>query len=242
MAANKVATITRREVCAWITAGCAVLLWLQSRRQRCPYVWHGGAPGGNPAGSCWIGASDNYAMCTPSLAIDLVIEHEDKGVILVRRKDNGLYATMGGFVDVGERLHDTVRRELAEETGLELLGEPLLLGVFGDPRRDKRRHTVSIVYIARTAGQPRPGSDVKQVEIVPFSKIDDIPLAFDHQAILDDYLRWRNELHSYIPLTSLDIHGEEDINSGFGDNLIIKRDTCIIGAPLSHRKVTRPLF
>lgn len=55
-----------------------------------------GAPGGTPAGSCWLGGSDNYAMCTPSLAIDLVIENEDSGVILVQRRDAGMYATMGG--------------------------------------------------------------------------------------------------------------------------------------------------
>ena len=59
-------------------------------------------------------------MCTPSLAIDLVIERRAFGggggvdaVVLVRRRDNGLHATMGGFVDVGERLHDAVRRDTA---------------------------------------------------------------------------------------------------------------------------------
>lgn len=75
----------------------AAILLATSWRRPCPYVWHGGAPGGNPAGSCWVGASDNYAMCTPSLAIDLVIESgDDAGIIFVLRRDNGLYATMGG--------------------------------------------------------------------------------------------------------------------------------------------------
>ena len=151
-----------REAVAWGLAAFLLLLWL--RRPACPYVWHGGAPGGEPAGSCWAGP-DGYAMCTPSLAIDLVIESGDDGVVLVKRGDNGKYATMGGFVDVGELPRDAVARELREETNLELVGEPELLGVFGDPRRDERRHTVSAVYVARTAGEPKVGSDARAVVV-----------------------------------------------------------------------------
>ena len=44
--------------------------------QNCPYVWHGGSPSGSHRGSCWCG-DDNYCMCTPSLAIDCIIEYED---------------------------------------------------------------------------------------------------------------------------------------------------------------------
>mmetsp|Transcript_3982 Transcript_3982/g.13022 ORF Transcript_3982/g.13022 Transcript_3982/m.13022 type:complete len:227 (+) Transcript_3982:116-796(+) len=172
------------EVVAWVVV--CVLSTLLLGRRGCPYVWHGGAPGGSPSGSCWVGP-DDYAMCTPSLAIDLVIEHEE-GVVLVRRRDNDLYATMGGFVDVGELPRDAVRRELREETGLDLVEAPVLLGVYGDPRRDLRRHTVSVVYVAKTTGRPKPGSDARAVEIVPFDRLTDISLAFDHRAILDDYL------------------------------------------------------
>ena len=198
--------VGRREAVAWALAAlslCGLLL-----RGHCPYVWHGGAPGGEPRGSCWIGATDSYAMCTPSLAIDLVIEHEE-GVMLVRRSDNGKYATMGGFIDVGESPHEAVERELKEETALDLSEAPLLLGVYGDPRRDKRRHTVSVAYvrdfvflshassqIARTRGQPKPGSDARGIEVVAFDRLNAIDLAFDHRLILDDYLKHRTALLS----------------------------------------------
>ena len=73
-------------------------------------------------------------MCTPSLAIDLVIESTlpdgAPGVVLVERADNGLFATMGGFVDVGETVESAVARELKEETGLDLASTPSLLGVW----------------------------------------------------------------------------------------------------------------
>lgn len=83
-------------------------------------------------------------MCTPSLAIDVIIETDDGSVVLVRRADNGKYATIGGFVDIGESVEATVARELLEETGLALQeGSTQLMGVYSDPRRDHRRHTVS---------------------------------------------------------------------------------------------------
>ncbi|KAJ1462926.1 mutator mutt protein, partial [Pelagophyceae sp. CCMP2097] len=127
-------------------------------------------------------------MCTPSLAIDVVIERGPDAVVLVRRRDNGLYATMGGFVDVGEDLHAAVARELAEETGLALVGAPRLLGVFGDARRDTRRHTVSVVYVAETSGEPRAGDDARAIRTVHVDDLANLDLAFDHRAIIDDYL------------------------------------------------------
>lgn len=164
--------------------------WLRAEAPSCPYVWHGGSPSGDPVGSCWAGV-DGYAMCTPSLAIDLVIESGDDAVVLVRRGDNGKYATMGGFVDVGELPSDAVARELMEETNLELDSPPRLLGVFGDPRRDQRRHTVSAVYVARTRGTPKPGTDAKAVVVVPIAQLAELDFAFDHRSIIADYLWWR---------------------------------------------------
>lgn len=39
----------------------------------CPYKWHGGSPTDSHPGSCWCG-NDTYCLCTPSLAIDAIIE------------------------------------------------------------------------------------------------------------------------------------------------------------------------
>ena len=97
-------------------------------------TWHGGHPVEENAGSCWCGANDQYCMCTPNLAIDLIIatpSHSTDGpssssslsgydVWLVRRKDTSQLATMGGFVDVNETVEHAVRRELFEEFGIDL--------------------------------------------------------------------------------------------------------------------------
>lgn len=83
-------------------------------------------------GSCWCG-SDQYCMCTPSLAIDAVIEvlpdpdtrgggrGDAPGVVLVQRGVPPYgYALPGGFVDVGEEVEAATVREVREETNLTL--------------------------------------------------------------------------------------------------------------------------
>jgi hypothetical protein len=89
--------------------------------EKCPWVWHGGSP--SHAGSCWCG-SDAYCMCTPSLAIDCIIEYipegmsvSDRGleIVLVVRKDppKDMFAIPGGFVSVGETVEEATIREVS---------------------------------------------------------------------------------------------------------------------------------
>lgn len=129
---------------------------------------------------------------TPAVAVDLVIEMTDRPgrpvVLVERRNPPPGYALPGGFVDVGETVEAAACREALEETGLAVeLGR--LLGIYSDPARDPRGHTVSIVFTARATGEPRAGDDAARVVVV--SPEQPPPLAFDHARILADYLRER---------------------------------------------------
>ena len=131
---------------------------------------------------------------TPFLAVDGIIKLYDenenfKGIVLIERlnKPFGL-AIPGGFVDIGETVEDAVVREMKEETSLEISIESLL-GVYSDPKRDDRFHTVSVVYICKAYGTPIAQDDAKEVFVY---KIDEIPfekLVFDHKKIILDFLR-----------------------------------------------------
>ncbi len=129
---------------------------------------------------------------TPLLAVDLVIRHPaNPGRVLVieRRNPPAGWALPGGFVDRGEPVECAARREAREETNLDVRLEGLL-GVYSDPERDPRGHTVSLVYVARGEGEARAQDDALALRwLDPEDRRQ--ALAFDHRRILDDYLRFR---------------------------------------------------
>jgi 8-oxo-dGTP diphosphatase len=130
---------------------------------------------------------------TPAVAVDVVIELVDRPgrpIVLIERKHppSG-WALPGGFVDVGETVEAAAVREMREETGLDVELGPLL-GVYSDPARDPRGHTVGIVFVGRARGEPRAADDARTVAVVdPRSPP---PLVFDHGRIVADYLAWRD--------------------------------------------------
>lgn len=96
------------------------------------------------------------------------------------------WAIPGGMVEIGETVEQAVRREMKEETNLEL--ENLeLFGVYSDPSRDPRFHVVSIVYTADGVGELREGDDAKIARVF---KLDALPeeMPFDHPIIIADYI------------------------------------------------------
>ena len=131
---------------------------------------------------------------TPKLAVDIVIElldHPGRPIVLIeRRYPPPGWALPGGFVDVGETVEAAAVREAREETGLGVvLGA--LLGVYSDPARDARGHTVSVVYVATAHGSPVAADDARAVRAIDPAAPP--PLAFDHARILADYrARGRN--------------------------------------------------
>ncbi len=125
----------------------------------------------------------------PVPTVDVIIELGDGGeIVLIKRKNPPLgLAIPGGFVDYGERVEEAAVREAREETGLEVTLK-YLLGVYSDPKRDSRLHTISTVFVAGATGIPRAGDDAKEVLIVKPERIQE-PLCFDHSKIISDYLK-----------------------------------------------------
>jgi 8-oxo-dGTP diphosphatase len=130
---------------------------------------------------------------TPLIAADAIIELidlPDRPIVLIERKyPPAGWAIPGGFVDVGESLESAAVREAKEETGLDvrLLA---LLGMYSNPARDPRGHTVTAVYVAEAHGAPEAADDAKNVVIAQLDALPE-PLAFDHAMVLADYRRFR---------------------------------------------------
>ena len=126
----------------------------------------------------------------PFPTVDIIIELEDKGIVLIKRRNPPFgWAIPGGFVDYGETLEDAAVREAFEETSLrvELVRQ---FHIYSAPDRDPRFHTIATVFIGRANGTPIAADDAKEAGI--FTK-DTLPdeMAFDHRKILEDYFSKR---------------------------------------------------
>jgi 8-oxo-dGTP diphosphatase len=133
------------------------------------------------------------APITPPLAADVIIELTDRPdrpiVLIERRNPPPGWAIPGGFVDVGETAEAAAVREAREETSLEVR-LIALLGVYSDPGRDPRGHTVSVVYVGEAEGEPRAQDDARALDVFSPDRPPG-PLAFDHARILADYRAFR---------------------------------------------------
>jgi 8-oxo-dGTP diphosphatase len=135
----------------------------------------------------------------PAATVDVVIELGDGIVLIERRNPPHGWAIPGGFIDHGESAEDAARREAREETSLTV-ELTTLLGVYSDPARDPRGHTISTVYVARGSGTPRADDDAAGAGV--FGEHDlPAPLVFDHARILADYFQFRRT--GALPLPSV---------------------------------------
>lgn len=94
-----------------------------------------------------------------------------------------------------ETLQASALRELEEETGIQKI-ELTQFRTYGDPGRDPRCRTITIVYYGfvpeNTAA--RAGDDARNASWFRLSHLP--PLAFDHEIIINDLVNHLKTLHS----------------------------------------------
>ena len=148
---------------------------------------------------------------TPLLAADVIIELTDfpnRPIVLIERANPPYgWAIPGGFVDLGEIVEQAAAREALEEVSLNVR-LIALLGIYSDPSRDSRGHTVTAVYVGEAEGLPVAADDAKNCRL--FS-LDELPesLAFDHAQVLADYKNYR-ETGQVAPLRDNRVRGSDN--------------------------------
>ena len=108
---------------------------------------------------------------------------EDGKILLVERGKEplkGYWSLPGGIVETGEKLVEGIRREVAEETGLDV--EPYFMfeifeRIIPDAEGKPEYHYVLIDYLCRRlGGEPAAASDVSQVAWVAEPELRDYRL------------------------------------------------------------------
>ncbi len=125
------------------------------------------------------------------LTVDAIITDLSGNIIFIRRKNppfQGSWAFPGGFVEYGETVENAVLREVKEETGV-IIEINELLGVYSDPERDPRGHTISVCFLAKIIqGELNADTDAAEVSFFTVDEALKMELAFDHHEILKDAL------------------------------------------------------
>ncbi len=110
---------------------------------------------------------------------------EENKVLLIKRAGEpfkGEWAIPGGRIEDDETAEDCLKREMKEETGLDV-EEIRFTGLYTDPNRDPRQVIAACYLVKRTGGTLKAGDDA--AEAAWFGLNDLPPLAADHKKILE---------------------------------------------------------
>lgn len=112
------------------------------------------------------------------VGVAALIRNERGDLLLQRRSDTGGWGTPGGLCELGERLEDALRREVQEETGLEVLRAELLSVISGPetfvrlPNGDEFYQYSAVYRVAEWSGTPLPdGTEGTELHFFPLPEI-----------------------------------------------------------------------
>lgn len=109
-----------------------------------------------------------------------VLLRNSEGKFLLIRRNEEKYSSQkwdipGGRINPGTSLGENLAREVMEETGLTLLGEPKIIGaqdIFASPER----HVVRITYLGTADGTPKLSDEHTEYTWVTWSELKAMPV------------------------------------------------------------------
>ncbi len=127
---------------------------------------------------------------SPILATDGIVLKGGKVLLTKREIDpfQGCWVLPGGHVEYGEKVEEAIKREMKEELGVPVKIKKLI-GIYSDPKRDPRYHSVAVVFLLEK-GKGKVHLNHEASEFKYFS-LNDLPekIGFDHRKVITDFKR-----------------------------------------------------
>lgn len=127
-----------------------------------------------------------------------IIPYSENKILLIKRDTKpfkGFWALPGGRMDQGETIEQTIVREVKEETGLDVViawkvGEYVEIGIQDDI--DYEYYPTCFVVTVVGGEVKRQESEIQEIKLFGFGELP-VPLAFEHEKMIKDYLRLQEE-------------------------------------------------
>ena len=122
------------------------------------------------------------------VGVKILLKNAEGRFLLIRRSlvkypevHRGRWDIAGGRINPGTPLLENLKREVAEETGLKLVGEPRLIAA-QDILRVPSRHVVRLTYVGESSGEilldPSENDEYQWLTKEELEKWDDIDIYF----------------------------------------------------------------
>lgn len=136
-----------------------------------------------------------YDFPMPAVTVDCAIfrynVNNGPEILLIKRKYEpykNCWALPGGFMEINETINDATKREVLEETGIDLDTQTWMkkyqIGIFDNPERDERQRIISILSTTMVlqGTTVHAGDDADECQWFGLNNLP--PLAFDHEEMI----------------------------------------------------------
>lgn len=129
-------------------------------------------------------------------AMCIIYNEAENKILLEKRTDNGMWCVPGGAIELGETLEEALRREVKEETSLDIFN-PRLFDVRANvhmvyPNQDEVYYTDVVYLTTKYEGELKPDAESKELRWVP---LDELPKIMPTQEYyIEKFLKERGSM------------------------------------------------